>query len=117
MALTGLLFIATCSSIPEIDDPVIGIWSQTTIENAGPTEKKTVRNEWIFNDVYLGRYHQYEGNELVIQNDYSWTIENGTYTLEYPGSDIPSSVLVMKTTAEGKTILADTNDNIVAIRE
>jgi hypothetical protein len=77
LLLTSLL---GCSEIPENHDPVIGIWSQTKVNGS-----ESLREEWIFNDVYLGRYQQYESDVLVLKSDFSWEVTNGVYTISYPG--------------------------------
>lgn len=80
--LLGLLMTSFlgCSDIPENHDPVIGIWSQTEVKGSA-----TFREEWIFNDAYLGRYQQYESDELILKTDFTWQVKNSIYTLSYPG--------------------------------
>ncbi len=115
MAIIAILVASNCSRIPENNDPVIGIWFKVeTIENAGSNE--TQRQEWIFNDVYLGRYQRYSGNELVFKTDFNWKIENETYTVNYPGTEMPQVKVTRKASPEGES-LEDMEGNIVAIRE
>ncbi len=82
--LAFLLAVTSCSEIPENNDPVLGVWSRSEMFDA-PEGKSTLREEWIFNDAYLGRYHMYRGVELVIETDFSWQVNNAIYTIEYPG--------------------------------
>jgi len=117
LAIVGIISVSNCSRIPENNDPVIGIWSQTEILESRTAANKKEKNEWIFNDAYLGRYHRYEGNTIVFENDFRWTIEDNTYTLEYPGTGLPNSNVVMTTSNDGKTVLTDENGNIMAVRE
>ena len=109
------LLIAGCSEIPENDDPVIGIWVQTQApEDSGA--KHMERVEWIFNDAYLGRFHQYEGAELQVQTDFQWEQRGGVYTVRYPGLKKTEDVVRIKQSQEG-TLLMDLQGNILAYRE
>ncbi len=94
LAIMCLIVVSNCSEIPENNDPVLGKWSKISTEtllNKGPVN---VEEEWIFNDVFLGRYHRYENNELTLINDFSWDNTKGTYTILYTGMDTePVSVI------------------------
>jgi len=92
-----------CSEIPENNDPVIGIWSRTEL-SAGTAQKSSQREEWIFNDVYLGRYHRYEGLNITIQSDFSWSEDQGVYTIEYPGLDRAPEQVVIRQKSDGITL-------------
>lgn len=80
-----------CSEIPEIDDPVIGIWSRTQTD-----ANTTFREEWIFNDVYLGRYHLYENQTIKIKTDFRWQVDREIYTITYPGLERNPETVVIK---------------------
>ncbi len=109
------LVMVGCSEIPENNDPVIGIWIQTQVpEDSGA--KIMERVEWIFNDAYLGRYHQYEGEDLKVQTDFQWEQKGGIYTVRYPGLKKVEDVVRIKQTREG-TLLMDLQGNILAFRE
>ncbi len=97
---TGL---SSCSKIPENNDPVIGIWSRTVAPES-TSRMKPQREEWIFNDVYLGRYHRYDGLNITVQSDFSWRMEKGIYTIEYPGLDREAEQVTIKQNAEGITL-------------
>ncbi|HAF78769.1 MAG TPA: hypothetical protein DCG42_15760, partial [Maribacter sp.] len=57
--LVLMVLVTSCSKIEENNDPIIGIW-QHTVKTATNENKIVVDNEeWIFNDVYLGRFHGY----------------------------------------------------------
>lgn len=113
VVLCVLLFTASCTKAPINNDPVIGIWVKSAIEKSAENKSAKTELEWIFNDAYLGRYHHYENKKLLLQTDFSWSKENDTYTISYPGTDRPDDVvkLISSTTLQ-------TNDgNILAERE
>jgi hypothetical protein len=90
----SLFAIQGCSEIPEIDDPVIGVWSRTQTD-----AEKTIREEWIFNDVYLGRYHYYENQTIKIKTDFGWQVNREIYTITYPGLErVPEIVIIKRKT-------------------
>lgn len=109
---TGL---SGCSEIPENNDPVIGIWSRTAAPD-GTSRTKPQREEWIFNDVYLGRYHRYDGLNIIVQTDFSWRIDKGVYTIEYPGLDREPEQVTIQQKAAGTTLETLTGE-ILAERE
>ncbi|MBT8179072.1 MAG: hypothetical protein HKP60_08140 [Eudoraea sp.] len=116
MAIVAIVSVSNCSRIPENNDPVIGIWSRMDVNEVDETSRESVRQEWIFNDVYLGRYHRYENNTLVVKTDFNWETNDGIYTINYPGTEMPSHTVTRKDHEAGE-VLADTQDNILAFRE
>ncbi|MGB5378716.1 hypothetical protein [Muriicola sp.] len=116
MAIIAIILASNCSRIPENNDPIIGIWAKTAISNNSETGRQNNRQEWIFNDVFLGRYHSYSGNTLDVKTDFSWTVADGVYTISYPGTDMPNDTVSLKQSEEGK-ILEDPQGNILAHRE
>ncbi len=116
MAIVTVISMSSCTEIPENNDPIIGIWSKVDFVTDQEAGRYTSKQEWIFNDVYLGRYHSYEGSQLEVKTDFSWTEDNGVYTISYPGTDMPEHRVSMKTSEEG-TVLEDTQGNILALRE
>ncbi len=116
MAILAILFASNCSRIPENNDPVIGIWFRTDIGNQSTTEKLSIRQEWIFNDAYLGRYHRYEGNTLNFKTDFKWDQEDGIYTISYPGTEMTAVHARMKELPD-EVILEDEKGNILARKE
>lgn len=95
-----LVLVTSCSKIEENNDPIIGIWKHT-VKTATNTNKMVIDNEeWIFNDVYLGRFHGYKDGQVVFLTDFKWTLDNGTYIVSYPGTDFPNDVVEMKETEE-----------------
>lgn len=116
LAIITIISVSNCTQIPENNDPIIGIWSRVDFSDNTGTERTANRQEWIFNDVYLGRYHSYEGNQLEVKTDFSWTQEGGVYTISYPGTDMPDQLVSMKNSEEG-IVLEDVQGNILALRE
>lgn len=116
MAILAILFASNCSRIPENNDPVIGIWFRTDIGNQSTTEKLSIRQEWIFNDAYLGRYHRYEGNTLSFKTDFKWDQEDGIYTISYPGTEMTAVHARMKESPD-EVVLEDEKGNILARKE
>lgn len=101
IAFIGLCLFGShgCSEIPAVDDPVIGIWARTEI-----TTGKTLREEWIFNDVYLGRYHLYENQTLKIKSDFTWKVNQNIYTITYPGLKRASESVTIKRRADNELL-------------
>lgn len=116
LAIVAIIFASNCSRIPENNDPVIGIWSNTEVLLGSETAKQVIRQEWIFNDVYLGRYHRYHGSNLEVVTDFNWKQEDGIYTIGYPGTDMPDDRVSMKNSDEGER-LEDAQGNVLAHRE
>ncbi|QLG46177.1 hypothetical protein [Costertonia aggregata] len=116
LAIIGIILASNCSRIPENNDPVIGIWSKVEVKNTSSTNKATVRQEWIFNDAYLGRYHRYESKNLTLKTDFSWKVEKDTYTISYPGTDKPDDIVKMETSTEIEFLKENTGE-VLAIRE
>ena len=101
MAIVAIVLASNCSRIPENNDPVIGIWYRVDVINVSETSKQTIRQEWIFNDVYLGRYQKYNGSQLDFKTDFSWVTDKGVYTISYPGTGMINDVVSMKESPEG----------------
>lgn len=117
MAICAIIFSANCSRIEQNNDPIIGIWSQSGTEISNGSSKSTLRKEWIFNDVYLGRYHEINGNDITLQTDFKWYREGDIYTIEYRGlENVPVDRLKIIESDQG-TILEKIDGEYVAIRE
>lgn len=116
MAIIAIISASNCSRIPENNDPIIGIWAKVEIISTSESARQTHREEWIFNDVYLGRYHNYSGNTLNVQTDFSWEKTGKVYTISYPGTDMSSHEVRLKE-ADNVESLEDTQGNILALRE
>lgn len=98
LALLGLILASNCTQIPENDDPILGIWARTEWLEPVAEEAKSSRlkKEWIFNDVYLGRYQEFVDHQLVYYTDFSWEVDSDGYTLIYYGTDTPPLKLLLK---------------------
>lgn len=117
LTIIGIILVSNCTRIPENNNPVIGIWSDIIVSEATETAKKdTFRKEWIFNDAYLGRYHQKTNGSIIFKTDFRWTYENGHYTITYPGTDMKEEIVSMKS-GDAAEMLADAEGNIMATRE
>lgn len=112
LAIIAIVSVSNCSRVPENNDPIIGIWTKVEVN----AENETLKQEWIFNDVYLGRYHLYSNNVLEVKTDFGWSEEKGTYTISYPGTDMPRDVVSMKMSQEME-VLEDRQGNILAQRQ
>lgn len=111
----AIIAVSNCTKIPINNDPVLGVWAKT--ETISSSEAETVQHEeWIFNDAFLGRYQSYTNENLEFYTDFSWSVENGVYTIQYNGTDIPENeVMLMKT--ESPEILAHQNGEHFATRQ
>jgi len=117
LAILAIIFSSNCSRIEQNNDPIIGIWIEAASSQEGSTAKSTTRKEWIFNDVYLGRYHEINNGQILLQSDFKWSQEDGIYTVEYRGlEDKPNDIVTIKTTPDG-TLLQQNNGDLLAIRE
>lgn len=111
-----IISMSNCSEIPENNDPILGIWSRSEILSEDGEIEDEVHQEWIFNDVFLGRYHSYSNNNLEFFTDFSWSLEGNIYTIIYTGTDIPSIDVTLEQTSNPEK-LALTNGNLFAERE
>ncbi len=117
VAIVAIILTANCSRIEQNNDPIIGIWSQSKITTEENSSKTTVRKEWIFNDVYLGRYHEITGDEITLQTDFKWSRDDGKYIVEYRGlEDKPNNVLTIEKNSDD-VLLKKADGNILALRE
>ncbi|MEL6975328.1 MAG: hypothetical protein AAGL29_08030 [Bacteroidota bacterium] len=116
LSIVLLVVVSNCSDIPENNDPILGVWTNSnTLETSSRTASIT-REEWIFNDVYLGRYQAYSNNELVFYTDFKWSNDNDIYVITYSGTDV-EEVAVSLVEEDGTDILSLTNGAVFAIRE
>ncbi|MGC1514201.1 MAG: hypothetical protein WA810_01380 [Maribacter sp.] len=99
------VLISSCTKIETNTDPIIGIW-KNNVKTATNTNKMVVDSEeWIFNDVYLGRFHGYKNDKVVFLTDFSWSVNDNIYMLSYPGTDFPDEFLEMKDTEDGTMLM------------
>ncbi len=119
LAILAIILVSNCSRIEENNDPVIGVWSNTSTSSDSETEKpSTNRQEWIFNDAYLGRYHDLQNGSITMKTDFKWSQENGIYTVSYPGlPDKTNDYFVIVDQNSENSILQDKEGNLIALRE
>lgn len=115
LAIASIIAISNCTSIPENDDPILGIWIRNNATDSNKSESAT-REEWIFNDVYLGRYQSYSNSNLTFYTDFKWSEENGVYTIIYSDEQITDVTVSLEETSTPE-ILALENGSVFATRE
>ncbi|MDC6362584.1 MULTISPECIES: hypothetical protein [Flavobacteriaceae] len=116
LSIIGIVAISNCSRIPENNDPILGIWAKTqtsTIEGKGSS---TAREEWIFNDVYLGRYQSYSNSKLIFYTDFKWSEENGTYTIIYGDPQVTDITVSLEHTSDPEVLTLE-NGSVFATRD
>ncbi|WP_298928671.1 hypothetical protein [uncultured Allomuricauda sp.] len=115
LSIVCIIAISNCTSIPENNDPILGIWARSgsTLENKN---ENATREEWIFNDVYLGRYQSYSESNLLFYTDFKWSEENGVYTIIYSDTEITDVIVSLEETNDPE-ILALENGTVFATRE
>ena len=105
----GLLVLAVainCSRIPENNDPILGIWVRSSVESSAPDSQIIqVKEEWIFNDVYLGRYQVFHNNSLHFYTDYAWELRGDTYLIDYYGTDFPKDSVQLDNLTDPRQLL------------
>lgn len=117
LAILAIILFSYCSKIEPNNDPIVGIWVEAISETDVTTAKNNTRVEWIFNDVYLGRYHEINQGQVILKTDFAWSQKDGVYTIEYRGlENKPNDIVIIKTTTNGSQ-LQQTNGNALAIKE
>lgn len=117
LAIIAIIFSSNCSRIEENNDPIVGIWIEVDASLESGTAQSPTRKEWIFNDVFLGRYHEINQGKIVEQTDFKWSQVDGIYTVEYRGiENKPNDIVTIKSTSNGE-LLQENNGNMLAIRE
>ena len=111
----SILFVS-CSKIEVNDNPVIGIW-KNEVKSASNSKNMIIdKEEWIFNDVYLGRFYGYRNGEVTYLTDFRWSFDGKIYTISYPGTDFPQdTVRIIK--EEDMTYLTRLSGKTFAIRQ
>ncbi|WP_047246797.1 lipocalin family protein [Maribacter thermophilus] len=106
------ILISSCSKIEPNDDPVIGIWEHNVKAATNINKMVVDKEEWIFNDVYLGRFHGYNNGEITYLTDFKWTVEGNIYTISYPGTDFPDDQAILIENEEGTHLQRLTGDTL-----
>jgi len=116
LSIIGIVAISNCTSVPENHDPILGIWAKTESPRVEDKSSNTVREEWIFNDVYLGRYQRYSNSELIFYTDFKWSQENGTYSITYGDPQVTDITVSLEKAKEPEVLTLD-NGSVFATRE
>ena len=117
IAIIGIIAMSNCSRIPDNNDPIIGIWSDQSLSaTTSKTAAPDIRQEWIFNDAYMGRYHALERGKVITKTDFQWSVENHVYTISYPGLDRKDDVVSMVSKGENTILKTEDGENL-AMRE
>lgn len=103
IAIMAIIFSANCSRIEENNDPIIGIWYGPT-EVAVSSAKSDIKQEWIFNDVYLGRYHEFQNGEIITLTDFKWSFKDDHYEVTYGKKDMPIHRFNIKESDNGQLL-------------
>jgi len=116
LSIVGIIAISNCTSVPENHDPILGIWAKTESSNIEGKSSSTVREEWIFNDVYLGRYQRYSDSKLIFYTDIKWSQEKGIYSITYGDPEVTDITVSLEKAKEPEVLTLD-NGSVFATRE
>jgi hypothetical protein len=98
MTICAMRLMINCSKTAINNDLVIGIGTKNELSITSKNSKSKIEFDWIFNDDYLGRHHQYLNNNLILQTDFRWKNENDIYTISDPGTDFPEEKVKLNST-------------------
>ncbi len=116
VAIIGIFVLSNCSKIEENNDPVLGIWAKTSTAQDAEGKTEVLNKEWIFNDAYMGRYHEIKKGVIVTVNDFRWSVQEGRYTIVYPNLGKDDDIAFLKKTETGERLVS-VNGEVLAIRE
>lgn len=116
LSIVGIIAISNCSQIPENNDPILGVWSRTDTRTVEGKGTETTREEWIFNDVYLGRYQSFSNSRLIFYTDFKWSVDKGNYSITYGDSELADITLNLEQAKEPESLTLD-NGSVFATRE
>ena len=116
LSIVGIIAISNCTRVPDNHDPILGIWAKTESPRVEDKSANTTREEWIFNDVYLGRYQRYSNSELIFYTDFKWSQENGSYSLIYGDPQVTDITVSLEKAKEPEVLTLD-NGSVFATRE
>ncbi|MDC6366734.1 MULTISPECIES: hypothetical protein [Flavobacteriaceae] len=116
LSIVSIIAISNCTSIPENNDPILGIWAKSESSTNDNKNADITREEWIFNDVYLGRYQNYSNSKLVFYTDFKWSEENGVYTITYGDSQVSDVTVSLEQNNDPETLTLG-NGSVFATRE
>lgn len=116
LAIIAIISVSNCTRVPENNDPVLGVWSKTEIRSVEDKLESVQKEEWIFNDAYLGRYHLYSEETLVFYTDFRWSVDSGMYAITYGEEELQDTEVIMNMTGEPEQ-LEFTDGSLFALRE
>ena len=116
LSIVGIIAISNCTRVPDNHDPILGIWAKTESFSLEGKSANTTREEWIFNDVYLGRYQRYSNSELIFYTDFKWSQENGNYSIIYGDTQLTDITVSLEKAKEPEVLTLD-NGSVFATRE
>ncbi len=116
LSIIGIIAISNCTRVPENNDPILGIWAKTESSSIEGKSDNSIREEWIFNDVYLGRYQRYSNSELIFYTDFKWSQKNGSYSIVYGDPQVTDITVSLEKAKEPEVLTLD-NGSVFATRE
>lgn len=116
LAIITIISVSNCTRIPENNDPVLGIWSKTQISSIADKQQALQKEEWIFNDAYLGRYNLYSDETLIFYTDFRWSVDGEMYSITYGEEELQDTEVIMDITGEPEQLEFATG-GLFALRE
>lgn len=116
LCIISIVAVSNCTSIPENNDPILGIWARSNSSTDADKNASNTREEWIFNDVYLGRYQSYSNSKLDFYTDFKWSEENGVYTIIYGDPQVADVEVSLEQNNDSEVLTLD-NGSVFATRE
>ena len=116
LAIIAIISVSNCTRIPENNDPVLGIWSKTQISSIADKQEALQKEEWIFNDAYLGRYNLYSDETLIFYTDFRWSVDGEMYSITYGEEGLQDTEVIMDITGEPEQLEFATG-GLFALRE
>ncbi|WP_222984817.1 hypothetical protein [Flagellimonas meishanensis] len=116
LCIISIVAVSNCTSVPENNDPILGIWVRNNVSTDANKNTSNIREEWIFNDVYLGRYQSYSNSKLDFYTDFKWSEENGVYTIIFGDPQVPDVTVSLEQNEAPEKLTLD-NGSVFATRE
>lgn len=91
MAFT-LLCTVSCSEDDNVEevDPIVGTWENVAVAN----EVNSVTS-WIFDADETGDYSFVQEGETIDESEFSWTVTEGVYTIDYASEEMEDIEIVI----------------------
>jgi len=116
LSIVGIIAVSNCTQIPENNDPILGIWFKTDTSTVEGKGTETTREEWIFNDVYLGRYQKFSNSRLIFYTDFKWSVDKGDYSITYGDPELADITLNIEQAKNPESLTLE-NGSVFATRE